>query len=85
MQMAVHCLSLWGTLDSCIDYFKEDYRILESGMDAPLIIVEPADKFDDNSHFGTIDDFVSRVESVGFRKNGNAETENGFCFFRFTK
>ena len=84
-QIAVHCLSLWGTLDSCVDYFKEDYRVLQSRINAPLIIVEPSDKFGENGHFGTIDDFVAKVEEVGFRKNGNVETENGFCFFRFTK
>ena len=84
-QIAVHCLSLWGTLDSCVDYFKEDYRVLQSRINAPLIIVEPSDKFGENGHFGTIDDFVAKVEEVGFRKNGNVEMENGFCFLRFTK
>ncbi len=84
VQIAVHCLSLWG--NSFDEYIKEDYRILESGMNAVLIIVEPTEKFGENNHYGTEEQFINVVESVGFRKNGSVISIDGkFKLFQFTK
>lgn len=83
-QIAVHCLSLWG--NSFEDYIREDYRILESGMNAVLIIVEPSEKFGEGSHYGTEEHFIEAVESAGFRRSGSAiDIDGKFKLFQFTK
>ena len=79
--VAVFCLSLWGT--NYKDYFSEAHRILD--VDGKMIIVEPSSKFGESERYGTIEDFISMVEDYGFERVGKVETRNNFVYFKFTK
>ena len=81
MDVAVFCLSLWGT--NYKDYFTEAYRILDS--DGKMFIVEPSSKFGEHERYNTIDNFVDEVEKYGFERIGKVENRNNFTYFKFQK
>ena len=81
MNVAVFCLSLWGT--NYKEYFTEANRILES--EGKMIIVEPSSKFGEHERYGTTDDFIDNIETYGFDRIGKPEIRNNFIYFRFQK
>lgn len=81
MDVAVFCLSLWGT--NYKDYFTEAYRILDS--DGKMFIVEPSSKFGEHERYNTIDNFVDEVEKYGFERIGKVENRNNFIYIKLQK
>lgn len=81
LDIAVYCLSLWGT--NWQDNFKEAYRMITSKR-GELFICEPNNKFGVEGHYGTIDEFIKIVESHGFKLLDNKYRFN-FNYFRFIK
>jgi ribosomal RNA-processing protein 8 len=81
MDVAVYCLSLWGT--NYQDYFTEAYRILDT--DGKMVIVEPSSKFGEHERYNTVDSFSDMVEDYGFERVGKVEMRNNFVYFKFMK
>lgn len=82
--VAVFCLSLWGCgYDVFRQYLNEAYRVLDG--EGRMYIVEPSDSFGDEKHYGTKDNFIDFVESVGFKQVGRVHDHYGKLFFEFSK
>ncbi len=79
--VAVFCLSLWGT--NYDDYFVEAHRILR--LDGRMIIVEPETKFGNDERFDSIENFINKVENYGFERKGNYVKRFGFVYFKFER
>ncbi len=79
--VAVFCLSLWGT--NYDDYFVEAHRILR--LDGRMIIVEPETKFGNDERFDSIENFINKIENYGFERKGNYVKRFGFVYFKFER
>lgn len=78
--VAVFCLSLWGT--NYTDYLQEAHKILRP--DGRMIVVEPFKAFN-KDRFGEIEDFMDKVEKIGFERLGKPMHLNNFLYLKFVK